>query len=128
MKNFDKWNKKKKIINNRRNLPRIKPREIWWCNLGINVGNEQDGDSNNFIRPILILKVYNKDLLIGIPATTNQKTSKFYFPIQIKNKTGALILSQYRPISTKRLIKRVTKIKIEKEIFKEIKNSIKNLL
>ncbi len=128
MKNFDEWNKKKKDINDKENLPRIKSREIWWCHLGINVGDEQDGDNDNFIRPVLILRVYNKNLVTVIPATTSQKISKYYFPVKIKNKEGALILSQYKPISTKRLIKRVTKTKIEKEIFEKIKNSIKKIL
>ncbi len=53
-KNFDQWNTEKKNIHNRKNDVFAYPREIWWCALGINVGAEIDGKSDNFERPVLL--------------------------------------------------------------------------
>jgi len=39
-KDFDKWNmKKKKLDKNKRDLL-FKEGEIWWCSLGVNIGEE----------------------------------------------------------------------------------------
>ena len=64
-KNLDiiEWSKKKIEINNSNKYPRFfKEREIWWASIGSNVGSEEDGKNNDFERPVLILKKFNKDL------------------------------------------------------------------
>ena len=60
IKDFDKWNKKKKEINYsiQNILPKI--REVWWLSIGLNVGVEEDGKNNNFKRPVLVIKVFNR--------------------------------------------------------------------
>ena len=61
MKDFDKWNKRKKKIdyNNTKNiLPKIK--EVWWLSIGLNVGVEEDGKNSNFERPVLVVRVFNR--------------------------------------------------------------------
>lgn len=46
-KDFDSWNQKKKIVNNKEHLsPLFKERDIWWLSIGINVGFEEDGKKN----------------------------------------------------------------------------------
>ena len=39
-KDFDSWNKEKKEINSHDELVLFHEREIWWCSIGINVGDE----------------------------------------------------------------------------------------
>lgn len=56
-KDFDYWNNTKKQINEIQNTRFHKPREIWWCYLGVNVGHEQDGGID-FRRPVVILNTY----------------------------------------------------------------------
>ena len=61
-KDFDKWNKRKKEIHNRKDIPEFyHQREIWWCVMGTNVGVEADGKGNDYGRPVLVLKGFNKE-------------------------------------------------------------------
>ena len=62
-KDFDTWNKEKKIINTREDTSQIffKEHEIWWSSLGLNVSYEQDGKGQGFLRPVLVLKTFNPD-------------------------------------------------------------------
>jgi hypothetical protein len=46
-KYFDKWNLEKQRLNNRKDVPHSKLRDIWWVSLGINVGYEIDGKMMN---------------------------------------------------------------------------------
>ena len=54
-KDFDKWNERKKALNDRERIL-FNPREIWWCSFGVNIGSEQDGSGDNFERPVIIIK------------------------------------------------------------------------
>ena len=68
VKDFDNWNKKKKSIEDFGLLDFYpKGREIWWCSLGVNLGVEADGKEENFRRPVLILKAFNKTAVCPIP-------------------------------------------------------------
>ena len=62
MKDFDKWNEKKKKVHNHRKNKFYHPRDIWWCSLGLNVGFEQDGTGKEFQRPVLILRGLGKNI------------------------------------------------------------------
>ncbi len=55
-KDFEAWHKKKVGIHKKPKTVFFHEREIWWCALGANVGNEQDGKGALFTRPVLILK------------------------------------------------------------------------
>lgn len=125
-KNFDKWNIKKKIINNDKNFF-YHEREIWWCSIGLNIGFEEDGKGDNFSRPVLIIKGFSKDIFICIPITTKLKDGKFYSDINfgdgIKRK---VILSQIRLIDSKRLQEKISTI--DKDQFKEIKQKVIQLI
>jgi mRNA interferase MazF len=54
-KDFDRWNKKKKALNETDFTDYVHEREVWWCALGVNVGLEADGKHDNFERPVLVL-------------------------------------------------------------------------
>jgi mRNA interferase MazF len=53
-KDFKKWHDKKSRINKIEPRPFFHEREIWYCALGVNVGFEQDGSGQDFIRPVII--------------------------------------------------------------------------
>ncbi|MEK7607910.1 MAG: hypothetical protein AAB484_03270 [Patescibacteria group bacterium] len=57
-KDFESWHFLKKELNGRVISKEIfcKPREIWVCAVGANVGSEQDGQSPDFSRPVLVFK------------------------------------------------------------------------
>ncbi len=72
-KNFDKWSVLKKHINTFEKVPTIKERDIWWCSLGVNIGNEMDGKNELFHRPVIILKKLSHDLCLVAPITSKLK-------------------------------------------------------
>jgi mRNA interferase MazF len=53
---FDNWNNLKKQINKRVGEFLYHAGDIWWCELGKNIGHEQDGKGVTFERPVLVVK------------------------------------------------------------------------
>lgn len=104
----------------------FKEREIWWCSLGANIGHEQDGKNDNFERPVLVLKKFNKHILWILPLTRVNKQNKYYFKIEQSGEDSFVILSQIRLISSKRLARRMRIIKEDE--FAEIKKKIQEFL
>lgn len=125
-KDFDTWNiKKKELETNKPNFYR--ERDIRWCSLGINLGYEQDGTSESYRRPVLILKGFSRNVCLIIPLTTSHKKNKYHFSLGlVSGRESFAILSQIRLIDTKRLHDRLSVV--DKKLFNEIKNSIKELL
>lgn len=62
-KDFKKWHGKKTDIDHIEERPFFHDREIWYCHLGLNVGFEQDGSGDDFLRPVVVLKQKLKVLL-----------------------------------------------------------------
>jgi len=127
-KNYSVWTPIKKDINNSdlRSMG-CKEREIWICNLGENIGFEEDGKGNEFTRPVLVLKVFNKYFCHVVPLSTTDKRGKFYYPFDGRTgKTSVALLSQSRPIDTARLYRKVGFME-EKE-YLEIKRKIQEIL
>ena len=54
-KDFSEWHKIKAIIHHDKERPHFHEREIWFCSLGGNVGFEQDGRGETFLRPVIVL-------------------------------------------------------------------------
>ena len=103
-KDFDSWNHKKKEINYSENKPPLfKERDIWWVSIGVNVGFEEDGKHDKFIRPVLVLKKFNKMLFLGVPLSTKIKENQYYFPITVKGETVSVLLSQIKVFSALRI-------------------------
>ncbi len=106
-KNFDAWNEDKKRIHERRSAVYAHTREIWWCALGVNVGAETDGKSDNFERPILVLRAYNKDTLLVLPITGKEKNDEFHCLINVPRGKAWVKLTQARVISSRRLLRKL---------------------
>lgn len=128
MKEFDKWNKKKKELESKNNdEPKVyfEKRQVWWCALGTNIGYEQDGKGESFERPILIFRKFNKHIFLGIPLTTKPKNLNLPFYIKMKGaETESIaILSQIRLLSSKRLIRHLETI--SPELFRTIKDRLR---
>ena len=49
--------------------PTIKERDIWWCSIGVNIGDEIDGKNELFHRPVLILKKFSSELCLVAPTS-----------------------------------------------------------
>ncbi len=127
MKNYKLWfTQKSKLEELGHETLSFHEREIWWCSIGLNLGNEQDGKNNNFERPVLILRKFNKKLCWVLPLTSKIKSGEYYYTIYYKNTASTLILSQLRLISSKRLLRHIRKISPYQ--FKIIINKVKELL
>lgn len=125
-KDFDKWNKVKKKLDFESSGRFYHEGEIWWCNLGLNVGNEQNGDGNKFQRPILIVKALSSKTFFALPLTTSLEVHKYRVDLGIvANKPAKVILSQMRVLDTKRLTEFICIL--EKGLFFETKKAIRGM-
>jgi mRNA interferase MazF len=137
---FVKWIKVKVRIHiaDRSDLS-FKIREIWWANVGLNVGYEQNGKNANFERPIFVLQKFGQHIFWAIPLTSKKKNSIFRFEIKYKeyfenvageivsnDKDGIIILNQLKTMSSKRLIRKMGVVS-EKD-FNIIRDRIKSLI
>lgn len=111
IKDFDNWNTKAKLLDSRNFEDYFYAREIWWAALGVNIGSEQDGKNESFERPVLILKKFNKDMCLMLPFTSKVIVSDYCVTTESTGMQAQVILSQIRVISSKRLLRKVGKIK-----------------
>ena len=125
-KNFDRWNRLKKFIDAKNKKIYVHPREIWWCSLGVNIGVEADGKDNDFERPVLILRVYNKESVLVLPLTTKIRNDQFHFKINTNKTAGWVKLTQIRMVSTKRLQRKIEVLDHTSFIF--LRKKLKELL
>ncbi len=124
-KNFDVWNIKKKLVHlEQSRLYTV--REVWWCRLGINIGSEQDGNGNEFLRPVVIVRGFGADVCMVIPLTTSTHRHSLRVPVgDIQWKSASALLSQVRVVDTRRLVEKIGFL--EQEIFQHLRKSARNL-
>ena len=126
MKDFDSWNKEKKIVQNNGTQKLFHDREIWWSSFGVNIGREQDGRGDNFERPIIILKTLSPDTFICLPLTTKKKLPNFQAPVTHEDIRGFALLDQIRVIDSKRLLRKIGMMGVDE--FQILKEKMKKLL
>ncbi len=132
-KDYKNWMPLKKTLHNA-NESRLffHEREIWYCHLGENVGFEQDGRGDQFLRPVAIIRKFNNEIFWGVPLTRSQKDLPFYFTFMIQSGVGineeksTAVLSQIRLIDAKRLRRMIGHI--SKDDFVRLKKKLKALL
>lgn len=125
-KDFDIWNEKKKLINELETETFYHEREVWWCSLGLNVGQEQDGKNNDFERPVLVLRKFNNRITWVLPITSKEKVGIYYYKLIYSKQNFIVMLSQIRLISSKRFRRKISKVPLEE--FSIIKNKVIDLL
>jgi len=124
-KNFDGWNKVKKILENRTPIF-CNTREIWWCSIGANIGAEASGKNELFERPVIVLKIYSTESILVAPLTSKPKDDPYHFLITYAGQRGWAILSHARTISPKRLQRKL--YRISKKQHKKILASLLQLV
>ena len=73
---------------------------IYWCNLGINIGSEQ-----NKIRPVLITKTKKESSICTIvPLTSERMNDTRWYHIDLENQNSIVLIEQLRNISKLRII------------------------
>ena len=125
-KDFDSWNQIKKKTEVE--APRLYTvRELWWCRFGVNVGTEQDGRGNWFVRPCVILRGFGPDACLVAPLTTSAREHPLRIAIGlVEGRQARANISQLRVVDTRRLERKIGFL--DKEIFKEIRKAARELL
>jgi len=122
-KDFDRWNGKKKALDSGGNNVDFHEREIWWCSIGVNVGSEQLSQTEDFSRPVVIVRRFTQDVFWGVPLTTKVKE---HLPFRIKfilgiHENDALLL-QMRAYDRRRLVRKIGVV--SEEVFKTLTTAI----
>jgi mRNA interferase MazF len=129
MKDFNRWNELKKKIDARDDTPDNFPKEgeVWMSSVGLNIGYEQNGNEDNFSRPMLIVKKFNNHMFWAIPLSTKQKDFDFYFNYtDPNNQKVSTILAQMKLVSVKRLKRDI--YVMPSKLFEQIKKKLKSFL
>jgi mRNA interferase MazF len=128
-KDFKAWSKKKVIID-RRNLPEdffFLEGEIWWATLGVNIGHEIDGKNEMYERPVLVLKKISESMLWVLPITTKIHPGLEYSHfMEYRGRPQMILLFQLRMISSKRLLRLVSRIREDR--FSVIKVKVESMI
>ena len=99
---FSEWTKEKANLRYNGKLPKfpIYNNFIYWCNLGINIGSEQ-----NKLRPVLILKTSkNSPICTILPLTTKRSEDNFWFHIDLEEIDSTVLVEQLKVVSKIRII------------------------
>lgn len=133
------WTIEKRNINRKENFPHPKRRQIWWCDIGVNVGQEQ-GCEDGFERPVLVVQVFGT-IFWGLPITSSDPKGKkeknpLYYKLdnieyttpngKEKSLHGFVALHQMRVFDSRRLKRKI--LKMELEVFEPIVDKIRELL
>jgi len=121
-KDFDKWNNLKKSTELKLDNFGVHEREIWWTSFGLNIGVEIDGKNNDFERPALIIRKFNRQMVWVLPTTLQAKDERFHEKFILGNKEYFVAITQLRTISTKRFLRKIDMM--SKEDFKRVNQRI----
>src|SRR3989344_6262420 len=127
-KEFKKWHSEKEDLHEHKQRPFFHEREVWFASLGVNIGFEQDGRGDKFLRPVIVTRKFNNEVLWILPLTKNIKKGKYYIQISISdnNELSTVILSQIRLLDSKRLQYKIGDISVDG--LKEIKKRLAALI
>ncbi len=98
---FSEWTKEKANLRYNGQIPSspIYNNFIYWCNLGINIGSEQ-----NKLRPVLILRTSKNSPICSIlPLTTKRLQDNFWFHIDLEKINSTILVEQLKTVSKIRL-------------------------
>lgn len=114
MKKFNEWNEVKKRTENKKIIPKIRQREIYWANIGENIGFEQNGKGNEFMRPLLIFKKFSNNMFFGMPLSTQvKKDGSFFFEFSFKeSEISTVLIVQGKLFDAKRLDRKIGKMSL----------------
>lgn len=99
---FSEWIKEKAELKYKGNMPifPIYNNFIYWCNLGINIGSEQ-----NKLRPVIIIRTSkNSSIATIIPLTSKRLKDEFWYHIDLEEIDSTALVEQLRVISKIRII------------------------
>lgn len=106
-KDFGAWHAIKMQLQERQGPPFFREREVWFCALGANIGCEEDGKGEWFLRPVIILRRLDRNAFLSVPLTTQLKEGPFRYRIPFKGGIRMVLNSQVRMLDRKRLLRKM---------------------
>lgn len=98
---FSEWTKEKVNLRYNGQFPKfpIYNNFIYWCNLGVNIGSEQ-----NKLRPVLVLRTSkNSPICTILPLTTKRLQDSFWFHIDLNEINSTVLVEQLKVVSKLRI-------------------------
>jgi mRNA-degrading endonuclease toxin of MazEF toxin-antitoxin module len=99
--------------------------QIWWCSIGLNIGEEEFGKGPSFQRPVLIFKKLTKNSFLGLPLTGNRKEGSWYTPSEVLGRKGSIMLNQARIFDRRRLKRLIAEMSAADD-FEVVKTKFRN--
>lgn len=122
-KDFGPWTRRKEELHELAPRPFYHAREIWWCAIGANIGNEIDGTGKEHDRPVIVLRGFNAETFLGVALTGHLRSGPYYFPLsQVDDRKASANLSQVRLYDTKRLIRKIGMV--EESAFRDLAKAV----
>ena len=84
--------------------------EIWWCSLGLNLGEEIFGKGKKFTRPVLAFKKLTSNSFMGLPLTTHGRKGSWYVELETGGVKRWALLNQARILDKRRLTNKIGRI------------------
>ncbi len=127
-KDFEGWHTRKSSIHSSGVRPNFHAREVWFISMGVNIGFEQDGKGSDYLRPVLVVRKFDKETFWGVALTSRSKSGVHYFTFSHRGggRLSTANLSQLKLIDSKRLRYQVGAI--SEDNFIELKKRLIDLL
>ena len=101
---LDTWNNLKKSVSSKEHKPPfVSERDLWWVNVGENVGSEINGKSDQFSRPVIIFKKLSHGFYFVVPTTTQHKEGSWFVSFTHKSRDMFACLHQAKALDYRRL-------------------------
>lgn len=117
---------KQKLAAREHQPPLIREGDLWWCAVGENVGFEVNGKSDDFTRPVIIVKKLGRLGFVGVPTSTKKRVGTWYVSFVHKGIEETALLAQMRVFSYKRLHAKMGSL--DETDFRKVKEALARLL
>ena len=101
------WGRLKAALWGQKSAVVFKQGDIWWCCIGMNIGEEAFGKGPWFTRPVLVLKKFTSNSFLGLPLTRKEKRGSWYVEVELHGKKSFVMLNQARVFDKKRMRNRI---------------------
>jgi len=125
-KQFDNWNKYKKILEESNTNIYFNEWQIWWISVWLNLKKESCWKWNNFRRPVLVLKKLSSTTFIWIPLSSKIKDWTWFSSYSQHWEKLTALLYQIRMFDNIRFQRKIWEM--DESDFREIKKRLKLLL
>lgn len=104
---FRVWCEQKINLHLAARAPLFKQGEVWWCCVGMNIGEEVFGKGQKFWRPVLVFKKFTRNSFLGLPLTSRESLGNWFVECSVNGQRNWIMLNQARNFDGRRLSRRL---------------------